>query len=134
MPASFDGDQVHDYDVVVVGSGLGGLSAAGFLGKAGRKVLLVEARDKFGGVAAQFERGPYKIDPAIHIMAVGENYLMWKALRYLEVFDQLEFVPTGGFFDARLPQVSLRVARGPGGVIHTPPGEGAGAGEDPPRL
>src|SRR3954452_25263683 len=109
MPASFDGDQVYDYDVVIVGSGLGGLSAGGFLGKAGKKVLLVEGRDKFGGVAAQFERGPYKIDPAIHIMAVGENHLMFKALKYLEVFDRLEFLPTGGYYDARFPDFSTRL-------------------------
>src|SRR4051812_7245474 len=121
MPASFNGDQVQDYDVVVVGSGLGGLSAAGFVGKAGRKVLVVEARDKFGGVAAQFERGPYKIDPAIHIMAVGENYLMWKALRYLEVFDQVEFLPTRGFFHPALPRVSPPLPRRPGGDIPNPP-------------
>jgi prolycopene isomerase len=119
MPASFPGDQDQVYDVVVVGSGLGGLSAAGFLGKAGRKVLLVEARDKFGGVAAQFERGPYKFDPAIHIMAVGENYLMWKALRYLEVFDQLEFVPTGGYYDARFPEFSMRLPGTREGYIET---------------
>src|SRR4051794_8880133 len=119
MPASFDGDQVHDYDVVIVGSGLGGLSAAGFLGKAGRKVLLVEGRDKFGGVAAQFERGPYKFDPAIHIMAVGENYLMWKALRYLAVFDRLEFLSTGGYYDAHFPGFHMRLPGDREGYIET---------------
>ena len=95
-----------------MGSGLGGLSAAGFLGKAGKRVLVVEARDKFGGVAAQFERGPYKFDPAIHIMAVGENFLMWKALRYLQVFDQVEFLNTGGYYDARFPDFSIRLPTG----------------------
>ncbi len=112
MPAEFAGDQESDYDVIVVGSGLGGLSAAGFLGKAGKRVLVVEARDKFGGVAAQFERGPYKFDPAIHIMAVGENFLMFKALRYLQVFDQVEFLNTGGYYDARFPDFSIRLPTG----------------------
>src|SRR4051794_24393448 len=109
MPAEFVGDQEHDYDVVVVGSGLGGLSAAGFLGKAGEKALRVEAREKLRGGAAQFQRGPDKIDPAIHILAVGENYLMWKALRYLQVFDQVEFLNTGGYYDARCPDFSMRL-------------------------
>src|SRR4051812_37944806 len=119
MPAEFAGDQEPDYDVIVVGSGLGGLSAAGFLGKAGKRVLLVEGHDKFGGVAARFERGPYKIDPAIHIMAVGENYLMFKTLKYLEVFDQLEFVPTGGYYDARFPDFTMRLPGDREGYIQT---------------
>src|SRR4051812_45824298 len=112
MSVPLASDQVQDYDVVVVGSGLGGLSAAGFLGKAGRKVLVVERRDKFGGYAAAFERGPYKFDPAIHIIAVGENFLMWKALRYLEVFDQLEFLSTGGYYEVQFPDYTLRLPPG----------------------
>src|SRR4051812_18129377 len=109
MSAPFTADQDHDYDVVVVGSGLGGLSAAAFLGRAGRKVLVVERRDKFGGYAAAFERGPYKFDPAIHIIALGENFLMVKALRYLQVYDQLEFLRTGGDYEARFPDFTVRL-------------------------
>ena len=117
MPAEFAGDQDQVYDVVVVGSGLGGLSAAGFLGKAGKKVLVVERNDKHGGVAARFERGPYKFDPAIHIMAVGENFLMFKALKYLEVFDQLEFLRTGAYYETRFPDFTMRLPETRDGYI-----------------
>ena len=78
------------YDAVVVGSGLGGLSAAAFLGRAGRRVLLVERREEFGGLAAAFRRGPYLFDPAIHMIGQGEGLLLSKILRYLEVDDQVE--------------------------------------------
>ena len=117
MPAPFAADQDHDYDVVVVGSGLGGLSAAGFLGRAGRRVLVVERRDKFGGYAAAFERGPYRFDPAIHIIAQGENFLMAKALRYLQVYDQLEFVRTGSYYEARFPDFTLRLPQDREGYV-----------------
>jgi all-trans-retinol 13,14-reductase len=36
------------YDVVVIGSGLGGLSAAALLAMAGKKVLVVERHDRAG--------------------------------------------------------------------------------------
>jgi monoamine oxidase len=40
---------VQRWDVVVVGAGVAGLEAAGALGEAGRRVLVLEARDRPGG-------------------------------------------------------------------------------------
>src|SRR5690349_21664060 len=54
------------YDVVVIGSGIGGTSAAAQLAHAGAKVLVVERLDGPGGLAHSFKRGGYTIDPAIH--------------------------------------------------------------------
>jgi phytoene dehydrogenase-like protein len=42
----------RDYDVVVIGGGHNGLTAATFLARKGRRVLLVEARPQLGGLAA----------------------------------------------------------------------------------
>ncbi|MDA1046654.1 MAG: FAD-binding protein, partial [Verrucomicrobia bacterium] len=45
-------DGVNDfYDVVVVGSGLGGLTGANCLAKQGHSVLLLEHHYQFGGLA-----------------------------------------------------------------------------------
>src|SRR5918992_3458642 len=40
-----------DFDVIVVGGGFAGLTAARELGHAGRRVLVLEARDRLGGRA-----------------------------------------------------------------------------------
>jgi phytoene desaturase len=61
------------FDVVVVGAGLGGLSAGACLAKAGRRVLVVEREEGPGGNARAFRRGPYTFDPAIHVTAQGFN-------------------------------------------------------------
>ncbi len=44
------------YDVIVIGSGLAGLTAANKLAKDGRSVLLLEAHNKLGGFATWFRR------------------------------------------------------------------------------
>ena len=56
----------EEVDVVVIGSGLGGLSAAALLSKYGKEVLCLEAHEHAGGVAHGFDRrtkdGIYKFD------------------------------------------------------------------------
>ncbi len=42
------------YDVVVIGSGLGGLTAGNYLAKLGRSVLILEHHYQFGGLATWF--------------------------------------------------------------------------------
>ena len=45
------------YDVIVVGAGMGGLTAAALLAKAGRRILLVEQEEQVGPGSADFCEG-----------------------------------------------------------------------------
>ena len=45
-----------EYDVIVIGSGLAGLTSANVLAKSGRTVLLLEQHYNFGGLATWFRR------------------------------------------------------------------------------
>ena len=45
------------YDVIVIGAGLGGLTAAAKLAEAGRKTLLVERNYGIGGAASTYKSG-----------------------------------------------------------------------------
>lgn len=49
------------YDVAVVGAGLAGLSAATAVHKAGRSVIVLEARDRVGGRNFDYELAPGKV-------------------------------------------------------------------------
>ena len=40
------------YDAVIVGGGHNGMSAAGYLSRAGKKVVVVERMDKVGGMTS----------------------------------------------------------------------------------
>jgi prolycopene isomerase len=55
-----------DYDVVVVGSGVGGLSAAVALSNKGKSVLVLEQHNMTGGYSSSFVRGRYEFEVSLH--------------------------------------------------------------------
>ena len=66
-----------NYDIVVIGSGLGGLTAANRLARSGHNVLLAEQHSQLGGVAAFFKRKSHVFDVSLH----GFPIAMKKSLR-----------------------------------------------------
>lgn len=54
------------YDVVVVGAGNAGLTAAIRCQMSGKKVLLIERHNLPGGCATSFVRGRFEIEPSLH--------------------------------------------------------------------
>jgi phytoene dehydrogenase-like protein len=66
------------YDVIVIGSGLGGMTVANRLGREGRSVLLLEHHYQLGGLASFFRRkGKRTFDISLH----GFPYGMKKTCR-----------------------------------------------------
>ena len=61
-----------DYDVVVIGAGLGGLSAGALLAKQGRRVLVLEQSQLIGGCCSTFERKGYRFDVGASIVEIIE--------------------------------------------------------------
>lgn len=54
------------YDVVIIGAGIGGLTAAALLAKCGLEVCVVEMAPHSGGYLVRFERDGFHFDTAIH--------------------------------------------------------------------
>ena len=54
------------YDVIVIGAGVGGLTAAALLSKAGFSVCVLEKEPHIGGYLAGFRREHFRFDTAIH--------------------------------------------------------------------
>jgi prolycopene isomerase len=96
-----------DYDVVVIGAGNGGLTAALTLAKAGRKVLLLERHNVPGGCATSFVRGRFEFEVALHqLSGMGSPEKpgpLRAILGDMGVLDKLEFVEMENLYRVVFP-------------------------------
>jgi len=76
-------------DVLIVGAGMAGLTAAAYLSKASLKVLLCEKEDQVGGLVNSFEYKGFVFDGGIR--AIEDSGIVGSMLRQLGV--RVEFLP-----------------------------------------
>ncbi|MBK0369543.1 phytoene desaturase family protein [Flavobacterium agrisoli] len=78
------------YDVVIIGSGLGGLVSAIILAKEGYSVCVLEKNNQFGGNLQTFVRDKTIFDTGIHyIGGLGKGQNLYQYFNYLGIVDQL---------------------------------------------
>jgi phytoene dehydrogenase-like protein len=66
MPARAEAGMAGRYDAIVIGAGLGGLTAAALLARTGRKILVLERNDEVGGAATVYRHGPLVVEASLH--------------------------------------------------------------------
>ncbi len=81
-----------DFDDLVIGAGMAGLTAAALLAEQGRRVLMLEAHDTPGGYAHTFQMGQFRFCAQVHyIFNCGEGEPVHEFLRRLELHEQVRF-------------------------------------------
>ncbi len=87
------------YDIIIVGSGLGGLTAGAKLAREGKKVLLVEQHDRPGGCATTFKRKDFTFEVGLHEMdGLDRRDMKTRIFNDLGVFDEVEFLKVPEFY------------------------------------
>lgn len=86
------------YDVIVIGSGIGGLTCGSFLAREGLKVLVLEKHSEIGGYAHSFKRGPFQFDSAIHSVPMAPDGMIMHLLRLLNVADKVSPIKLSSLF------------------------------------
>lgn len=78
------------YDIVIIGSGLGGLVSANILSRNGYKVCVLEKNNQFGGNLQTFVRDKNIFDTGVHyIGGLEEGQNLHQYFKYLGIMDDL---------------------------------------------
>jgi phytoene dehydrogenase-like protein len=89
------------FDAVVIGSGLGGLTAGALLADAGYSVCLLERNFSIGGAASVYKVGDLWIEASLHQTSDARNPRDVKhhILSQLGILDEIEWLPTGPLYE-----------------------------------
>jgi len=100
-----------DYDVIIIGGGMSGLSAGAHLVSNNLKVLLLEQHDKVGGCTTSFERGDFTFDASLHEMAGGgpgkKDRGVYQLLKVTGVGQKVELIELPHFYRSIFPGVDI---------------------------
>jgi len=89
--------QSNQYDVIIIGAGVGGLVSGCYLAKAGLKVLIIEQHFKVGGYCTSFERKGYIFDAGVHYLGSAQRGVIGNLIEELNLnkyLKLLHFDPT----------------------------------------
>ena len=108
--------------VIIIGSGMGGLSCGVVLAKNGYHVTVLEQSTQIGGCLQSFTRRGEKFDTGMHFVgSASKGQLLDKLLRYLDVSDniQLSSLDPSGYDVISLNGQRFRFANGREAFIDT---------------
>ncbi|XP_062859644.1 inactive all-trans-retinol 13,14-reductase-like [Trichomycterus rosablanca] len=89
----------ENLDAIVIGSGIGGLTAAATLAKLGKRVLVLEQHDKAGGCCHSFTEKGFEFDAGLHYVGQLHENSLFKVILDQITEGQVEFVKLDDHFD-----------------------------------
>ncbi|MFT3938930.1 phytoene desaturase family protein [Rhodopseudomonas sp.] len=91
------------FDAVVIGAGLGGLTAGAILAREGRKVLVIERGNSVGGAASSYKVGELFVEGSLHITGNPQHVRdpKHRALSRAGVLDAVQWIPAGALYQMR---------------------------------
>ncbi|RJF68450.1 phytoene desaturase family protein [Rhodopseudomonas palustris] len=90
-------------DVVVIGAGLGGLTAGAILARDGRRVVVIERSNSVGGAASSYKVGDLFVEGSLHLTGDPHHPQDAKhtALSRAGALDGVQWTPAGALYEVR---------------------------------
>jgi len=103
-----------NYDIIIIGSGLGGLTAGAKLAREGKKVLLIEQHNRPGGCATTFTRGDFTMEVGLHEMdGPSPGDMKSRIFNELDVSGKVEFIRVPEFYRFVKDQLDIVIPHDP---------------------
>ncbi|MDO8525711.1 MAG: NAD(P)/FAD-dependent oxidoreductase [Candidatus Omnitrophota bacterium] len=98
------------YDIVVIGSGIGGLVSAALLSNLGKKILVIEKEPKPGGYLNEFKRDGFTFDVSLHLLnGCNKGGYTAELFRKCGIIDDIKFLKPKYLYRSVFPDFDMRV-------------------------
>lgn len=106
------------YDVIIIGAGLGGLTAGAKLAKEGKKVFIIEQHSVPGGCATTFKRGDFTLEVGLHEMdGPSPRDMKTRIFNELEVFQHIDFIRVPEFYHFVSEHINITIPHDPAAAM-----------------
>jgi len=100
----------NEYDVIIIGAGIGGLTCGCYLAKAGKKVLIIEQHYKVGGYCTSFDRRSYRFDATCALGGCREDKVFGKIINDLRIYKKVEIIKASPTYHIVTPEYLIAIS------------------------
>lgn len=97
------------YDVIIIGAGIGGLTAGAILARNGKKVLILEKNHVVGGYAVCFKRKGFTFDASLHLINGGKHGPLLDVLNKCGIDSKIEFLKPAFLYRSIFPDLDIKI-------------------------
>lgn len=102
----------QQFDVIIIGAGLGGLTSGALLANQGVKVLMLEQHNVVGGCASSFRRKKFVFDSAVHLIGgLEEGGIPYEILNELKIQNNLEICQLSSMYTIQVGKEKIELPK-----------------------
>lgn len=103
----------NKYDIIIIGSGIGGLASAALLSKEGKSVLVVEKEPRPGGYLNEFRSGDFIFDVSLHLLnGCNKDGYVNNMFKKCGILNDIKFIKPKYLYRSIFPDLDIKIPQG----------------------